>query len=99
VALGTLVLVQAPQRWLLALWFLLIGAGMPFARLIDFQSKLWCWVLAIAFSLTMDCVVAGVMIYLGLWSPLGGVIALGCLSLTGEITGLVLHTRAAPVVQ
>ena len=93
VGMSVLLLLQTPGRLFLAVWFLLIGAGMPFARLLGLGCTLCEWVLAVAFSLAIDCAVAGLMIYLGVWSSFWGFLTVACVSLTGSFAEVLLHKK------
>jgi hypothetical protein len=61
--------VGAPLRPLVALWFLAVCPGMALVRLLGLQDLLSEVVLAIAVSLSLETIVALIMIYTGAWSP------------------------------
>src|SRR5438067_10253994 len=60
---------HSPLRPLLALWFLGICPGMAFVRLLDIKEGYVQLTLAVALSLTLDTIVATVLLYAHLWSP------------------------------
>lgn len=72
-----------PLRPLLALWFLLVCPGMAFVRLLRIKEGFGVWTLAIALSLAIDAIVAGAMLYTGVWSPTLGLLILVGITLVG----------------
>ena len=85
----------SPARPLIALWFLCVCPGMAFVRLLRLGEGLTEMTLAIALSLAMDVIVAGVLLYAGVWSPRWGLIVLIALSLVGAILQV---TTSRPLV-
>ena len=67
----------------IALWFLGFCPGMAFIRLLNVADGPAELTLAIALSLVLDSLVAGVSLYAGLWSPRATLLVLIALSLAG----------------
>ena len=84
-----------PARPLIALWFLCVCPGMAFVRLLRLSEGLTEVTLAIALSVAMDVIVAGVLLYAGVWSPRWGLIVLIALSLVGAVLQV---TTSRPLV-
>ena len=61
--------IGTPLRPLVALWFLAVCPGMALVRLLGLRDLLSELVLAIAVSLSLETIVASIMIYAGRWSP------------------------------
>ncbi len=66
----------APWRPLLTLAFIVICPGMALVRLIGIDGVLTEAMLAIALSLSLAGIVAGVFLYVGAWSPTAAFLAL-----------------------
>lgn len=82
--------VQSVIRPLLVFWFLLICPGMAFVRLLrirPFASEL---TLGLTLSITLDTIVAAILLYAGVWSPAVGIAILGCLSTVGALGQIIL---------
>jgi len=75
--------VATPARPFIALWFLLLCPGMALVRLLRVGGVATELSLAIALSLALDTLVAGVMIYTGTWAPTAGLIVLIAISVAG----------------
>lgn len=92
-AIATNVLViadsQSVVRPLLAFWFLLVCPGAAFVRLLRLQPFAAELALSIALSLAIDTIVVGALLYSGTWSPLLGLVILGCLSAVGALAQTV----------
>ncbi|HET7093592.1 MAG TPA: hypothetical protein VFI22_08950, partial [Thermomicrobiales bacterium] len=58
-----------PLRLAVILWFLFVCPGMALVRLLDLKDRVAAWTLAVALSLALDAIVAGALLYAGLWSP------------------------------
>ncbi len=71
------------MRRALVLWFLFICPGMAFVRLLRLNDGIAQLTLAIALSLALDTIVAGSMLYAGVWSPKGILSIVIALSLLG----------------
>lgn len=74
-SLVALVPTGAFARPVVVLWFLLICPGMMLVRFFHLREPVLEWALAVALSLVIDTVVAGILLYAGRWSP-GGAFAL-----------------------
>jgi hypothetical protein len=61
--------VATPFRPLITFWFLLVCPGMAFVQLLRLRDALSEMVLAVALSLVLVLLTAGIMLYVGLWSP------------------------------
>ena len=55
-------------RLITTLWFLLVCPGMAFVRLFQFDETYYEWTLAIALSISLDAIVACILLYAGFWS-------------------------------
>ncbi len=75
--------VMAVIRPIVVLWFLFICPGMAFVRLLRLNEGITQLTLAIALSLALDAIVAGTMLYAGIWSPKGTLGIVIMLSLLG----------------
>lgn len=75
--------ISSPVRSAVVLWFLLSCPGMALVRLLRLQEWVFELTLGIALSIALDTLVAGAMLYGGVWSPRWGVAFLACLSLMG----------------
>jgi hypothetical protein len=84
----------SPIRPVVALWFLLVCPGMAFVRLVRTEPGVAGWMLAVALSLAIDGLVAGAMVYTGLWSPRWGLVAVIVVSVVGAALQVVLARRA-----
>jgi hypothetical protein len=74
---------ESPIRAVIALWFLFVCPGMAFVRLLRIEDALTELTLAVALSLALDGLVAGTMLYAGMWSPQWGLALLICMSAAG----------------
>jgi len=88
--------VAAPARPFVALWFLLLCPGMALVRLLRVGAIAVELSLAIALSLALDTLVAGVMIYTGTWAPERGLIVLIAISVLGAALQAISSRR--PIV-
>lgn len=77
--------VAAPARPFITLWFLLVCPGMAFVRSLRIHDRIAQWTLAVALSLALDTIVAGVFLYSGRWSPANTLIVLICISFLGVL--------------
>lgn len=80
---------ESPIRPLLAFWFLLICPGMAFVRLLKMKQPLIELTTAIALSLTLNTIVAEVMIYADIWSPDWAVALLISMTIIGALFQLM----------
>ncbi len=81
---------ESPLRFWLTTWFMFVCPGMAWVRLLRLPESYVEWTLGIALSLALDAIVAGVMLYAGVWSPTGGLTALLGLSLAGVAAGQMI---------
>ncbi len=90
-ALGVLVVadLQSPIRAIVALGFLFLGPGMAFVPLLRIEDLLTELSLGVALSLSLDALVAGTMLYAGLWSPEWGLALLIVVSVVGASLQIV----------
>lgn len=88
--------VDVPLRPWLALWFLLICPGMALVPLLRLSDRLVEVVLAVALSIALDTLVAGVFLYAGIWSPEASLATLSGLSLGGVTLQWLLRDAARP---
>jgi hypothetical protein len=85
--------VAAPARPFVALWFLLLCPGMALVRLLRVGGVAAELTLAVALSLALDTLVAGVMIYTGTWAPGWGLMVLIAISVFGAALQAVSSRR------
>ena len=90
VALVSWVPALKPVQPAVMFWFLLIGPGLPYVRLLPLRKRLDPWVLALGLSLALDAVVAIGMVFAGVWSPPAGLLILMGMSMFGAGLGLAL---------
>ena len=98
IAVNVVVLVdsQSVVRPLLVLWFMLICPGMAFVRLLRLKSMAVELSLATALSVALATILAGSLLYSGLWSPTAGLITLGCIAVLGAVAQIALaYLRAS----
>lgn len=57
------------EALVIIMWFLFVCPGMAVVRLLHLQEPLMEWVLALALSFAIDGLVAGILVYTGVWSP------------------------------
>jgi hypothetical protein len=72
-------------RSAIVLGFLVICPGMMLVRLIRLREPLFEWVLALALSLAVDAIVAGILLYAGRWSPTSAFVILLGLTVVGAL--------------
>ncbi|MDQ3781242.1 MAG: DUF1616 domain-containing protein [Chloroflexota bacterium] len=87
---------QSPLRAILALGFLFVCPGMAFVPLLRVEDVLTELSLGVALSLSLDALVAGTMLYAGLWSPEWGLALLIVVSLVGALLQIVT-ARSSPI--
>ena len=91
-ALGALAATVAnwpsPIRPVLVLWFLLVCPGMALVRLLWLEDAIAEWTLAVAVSLALEIIIAGTMLYAGLWVPPLILATLAAVSLAGALVQL-----------
>lgn len=97
-AMAVLITVTADVGTLLrapiAFWFLLACPGMAFIGLLNISDHWTEWILAIGLSLTLDTLTVMVMLYIGVWSLMGGVMVLIGQSMLGSVLQIVIARRA-----
>lgn len=76
-------------------WFLFICPGMVLVRFLGLKEPLVEWVLALALSLSIDTIVAGIQLYAGGWSPTGTLVILMSLCVAGAIMQIVMRRPRA----
>ena len=74
---------HSPLRTGLTVWFFLVCPGMAYIQSMRIEHGLTRWTLAIALSVTIDTLVALVMLYAGLWSARLGLIVIIAITLIG----------------
>lgn len=78
---------DAQLRPAVVLAFLLICPGMMLVRFIGLREPVFEWALALALSLTVDAIVAGILLYSGRWSPSSAFVILLSLTVGGVLAG------------
>lgn len=76
---------DAQLRPAVVLAFLLICPGMMLVRFIHLREPVFEWALALALSLTVDAIVAGILLYAGRWSPTSAFMILVGLTVGGVL--------------
>ncbi len=59
----------AAGRPIIVMWFLFVCPGMVLVRFFRLSEPVAEWTLAIALSLAIDALLAGIQMYAGLWFP------------------------------
>ena len=72
--------------------FFLICPGSGFINFLNLKQPLTEFVLVVALSLSIDSVIAMILLYLGVWSYQTGFLLLSGISLLGAI-GLFFHVK------
>jgi uncharacterized membrane protein len=72
-------------RSVVVLGFLVICPGMMLVRFIRLREPVFEWVLALALSLAVDAIVAGILLYAGRWSPTSAFVILLSLTVVGAL--------------
>lgn len=67
----TFVMPDTVVRPFILLWFLFVCPGMALVGFFRLEERIVEWILALALSLAIDAIVAGILIYAGMWSPTG----------------------------
>lgn len=94
------VFTTSPLRPFIVLWFLFVCPGMLLVRFLHLKEFVAEWVLAVVLSFAVDAIVAGIQVYMRLWSPIGTLIIVICLCLgiaTVQLT--TMHFTILPVVK
>jgi hypothetical protein len=60
--------IASPLRLITTLWFLLMCPGMAFVRLLRLEVSYYEWTLAVIMSISVDGIVASLLVYAHLWS-------------------------------
>jgi hypothetical protein len=89
---------ESPLRVASSFVFLLVGSGMAWVRLLRIRDALIELTLAVALSIALGVIVTQIMIYLRIWSPEWGLLALICLSVVGiDLQVLQAYRRRSAV--
>ncbi len=91
--LTALVVFLAPTisiRPLVVMWFLFICPGMAWVRLLRLHSNLAEWTIALALSIALDALVAGIFLYARAWSPASIFLVLLLLCSTGAFLQMIV---------
>jgi hypothetical protein len=92
---ATLLDLHTAARAPLAFWFLLVCPGMALIRLLRLADPWQELTLALALSIALDAMVAGVLVYSGAWSAGAAVAILAGISLAGAL-GQLWRARPRP---
>ncbi|HYT43428.1 MAG TPA: hypothetical protein VEP90_13905 [Methylomirabilota bacterium] len=65
------VIPEAVGRPIIVMWFLFVCPGMVLVRFFRLEEPISQWTIAIALSLSIDALVAGIQMYAGRWFPAG----------------------------
>ena len=87
--------VGAPVQPVLVLWFVLVCPGMAFVGLIRPASPVFALALSIAVSCALAALVAQLMLFAGVWSPITGLVVLALLTAVVAGTEMLVDRRAA----
>lgn len=66
--LAVAIIPDTPVELVIIMWFLFVCPGMTFVRFLRLQEPVMEWVLALALSFAIDGLIAGILIYTGVWS-------------------------------
>jgi hypothetical protein len=77
-------------RPIIVMWFLLVCPGMMLVRFLRLSEPVVEWTLALALSISIDAIVAGIQVYAGLWSPTATLVILICLCLGGSFIQIAI---------
>jgi hypothetical protein len=94
-SLAMLLPLNAPWRPLLTFWFLLICPGMAVIPFFHFEDRLTELVLALAFSIVLDTIVALTMVMTGTWSPFWGLTLIISLSVLAAFLQLWMAMQSS----
>jgi hypothetical protein len=86
--------------WLRApvvLGFLLFGPGLALSRLLDLDDATATITLACAVSITLDLVVAGGLLYAGLWNATAALLIVAAIALAASTAALALDVKRCVV--
>lgn len=83
------VIPEVAGRPIIVMWFLFVCPGMALVRFLRLAEPITQWTLAIALSLSIDALVAGLQLYAGKWLPAGTLDILIGFCLVGAIAQLV----------
>lgn len=86
--------ISTPLRAPAAFWFLLVGPGMAFVPFLRLREWLAEALLAIALSIALDALVAGTMLYAGIWSPTLALVVLVEVTFAGAVLQVL---RRSPI--
>ena len=93
-SLAMLLPLSAPWRPLLTFWFLLFCPGMAVIPFFHFEDRLTELVLALAFSIVLDTIVALTMVMTRSWSPFWGLTLIISLSVLAASLQLWMAMRS-----
>jgi hypothetical protein len=80
----------AAGRPIIVMWFLFVCPGMVLVRFFRLGEPVAEWTLAVALSLAIDALVAGIQLYVGLWYPAATLEILIGFCLVGAIAQIAL---------
>lgn len=81
--------IGSPFRLIATLWFLFVCPGMAFVRLLRLETSSYEWTLAVVMSISIDAIVASLLVYTHSWSMELGMSILVVLSLLGAFLQIV----------
>lgn len=84
------VITDTAVRPFIILWFLFVCPGMALVHFFRLEEQVVEWILALALSFAVDAIVAGVLLYVGRWSPTATLEILMGISLGGAILQIAL---------
>lgn len=82
-------------RPIITMWFLFVCPGMTLVRFLRLHNTVAQWAIALALSLSIDAIVAGIQMYAGLWSPVVTLVILLCLCLSGSLIQVAMPRVAS----
>ncbi len=77
-------------RPIIVMWFLLVCPGMMLGRFLRLREPAVEWTLALALSLSIDAILAGIQLYAGRWSPTATLAILIYLCLGGSFIQIAI---------
>jgi hypothetical protein len=93
-SLVTFVTPATAARPIFVMWFLFVCPGMTLVRFFRIREVVVTWILALALSVSIDAIVASILLYGGRWSPTTTLSILIAYCLTGAV--VLLATTALP---
>lgn len=89
--LAMVVIPDTPVALVIIMWFLFVCPGMALVRLLRLNEPVMEWVLALALSFAIDGIIAGILVYAGVWSPTRTLVIVIGVCLAGALSEAVIN--------